>query len=923
MRDGAGSRRCIGRGATALAVLVWAVMVVFCSTATAVETAQELFEQGNWEEAQEEAWLRDDADSLRLRARFALWRGDDDEAYRFAETALEVAGTQDARLRAEAEVARLQWFFGDRDAAIERLREQVRLAPDHVELRYELGWRLIDDGDVDEGRAILEALARRFNDGLIEDVDELVWLGRAMEAAQRPRDANRAFSRALNEDEDHLEASLRFGQLMLGHHNVAEAEGAFEAVLEHNPHHPEALMGMAHIEFYQSGRFARSMELVDKAREHYPAHPEVLLSRAELLIAQGAWVEGREVAQRLLERSPEDTRALSLVAAASHLLADEKRYDEVADLFDERRSNRPDLLTTTAEFAALNNRHRASVPLFEAALERDERHGPALAGLGMALTRTGRESQGIDILERAFDVDRFHVPVYNMLELYERGLRDYVTTEVEGFKLRAHRVQFDLIRKAAEPLWAEAQQDFQERYGVELPEWTLEVFADRQSFSVRSVGLPHVDPHGICFGRVVMTRGPGEANFNWEMVVWHELAHSYHLKLSDERVPIWFTEGLAEYETRRRDPSWTRFHDLDIARRVAHGRLWSISEMDEVFMTGRGSEVSHAYQLAMLMMLFLEDRYGFEVIVEMLQSFAHTPTAQDVFEAVLQSPVEAVDAEFEAWLRDRYSPLLRQELVDWMRVEEMAADEDVEHASSSEADAYRALLAALARQHDRARALLDEATDGEELEPSVLVLRAMVLELLDDVDGGIEAGIQALEAGVESYDLRVTMMRMATKAEKRTKAYVHARSATMLAPDELEAWHHLRRRAEALEDERTASLAIRNLYERDPHTADFARRRLGLFEAIGDYDGAYRAARRWTQIAPLDARSQLALARSAVRLGDLDGAEDAWERAALASPGRADEIWESAAEKLRDANADERARKFEERLDGAADEQSQ
>ena len=98
MRDGAGSRRFIGRGATALAVLLWAVMVLLCSTAAAVETAQELFEQGNWEEAQEEAWLRDDADSLRLRARFALWRGEDDEAYRFAETALEVAGTQEARL---------------------------------------------------------------------------------------------------------------------------------------------------------------------------------------------------------------------------------------------------------------------------------------------------------------------------------------------------------------------------------------------------------------------------------------------------------------------------------------------------------------------------------------------------------------------------------------------------------------------------------------------------------------------------------------------------------------------------------------------------------------------------------------------------------------------------------------------------------
>src|SRR5690606_16602710 len=87
---------------------------------------------------------------------------------------------------------------------------------------------------------------------------------------------------------------------------------------------------------------------------------------------------------------------------------------------------------------------------------------------------------------------------------------------------------------------------------------SVEIFADLESFSVRSVGLPAISPQGICFGKVITARSPSEGTFNWAQTVWHELAHVFHIQLSDSRVPRWFTEGLAEYETIVARKEWKR-----------------------------------------------------------------------------------------------------------------------------------------------------------------------------------------------------------------------------------------------------------------------------------------------------------------------------------------------------------------------------
>lgn len=893
------------------------VAVVLMPASLSAQSVQQLIDEGEFERAQQEAFLRDDARSLADRSRFALWAGDDEDARHFAHTAVEVASGTEDRLAAEVQLARVKWFFGERREAIERLRKLLQQSPGNLQVRYELGWRLIDDGSDQEAATVLEAVARRYNDGLVEGPAELVWAGRAMQAVDRPRDANRAFSAALREDEEHLEANLRLGQLMLDYHNTAEAEEAFEQVLEVYENHPEALVGMANIEFYRSGRFAASMELIDRAVKHYPGHPEVQRGRIEMLIAQGRWGDGQREATSFLDRSEQDAKALKLLAAAAYLRSDDDTYLEAVRRYDERRSNRPHLFSTVGEFAAMNNRHRASVRLFEKALDRDDQHAPALAGLGTALTRTGQEARGIEVLDRAFDADSFRVPVYNMLELYDRGLDDYITEPLENFRLRAHTEQYDLIRELTAPLVDDARDEFSDRYATELPDLTVEVFADSQSFSVRSVGLPHVDPHGICFGRVVLSRSPGEGNFNWKMVMWHELAHSYHLEASNEQVPVWFTEGLAEYETLRRDDTWTRFHDLGIARRVQHDRLWSLEELNRLFMAGRGMEVLHAYHLARLFIEFLDDTTGVDIVAELLEAFSETPEVEVVFEAVFEESMESLNTRFDDWLRQRYSGLLDQQLFDRARIEKMARDEEVAHPNEAQQNAYRAVIAAVEGNEDRARLQIRNATEHDEFDAASAVAVVIVYAELGDIEEGLKAGRAALDDGVESYDLRFRMSEMAASADRRTEAYVHALAATHLAPDEIEGWRRLRSAARGIDEEAMAARAAEEIFERFPHDASLARRRVGFFEESGDYHEAYRAARRWTEVAALDARAHEALGRTAAKVDEFDTAVGAYERAAMAAPQRAEEIYRRAAELFASVDADEHARSFRQRTEDA------
>src|SRR6476620_1226520 len=44
--------------------------------------------------------------------------------------------------------------------------------------------------------------------------------------------------------------------------------------------------------------------------------------------------------------------------------------------------------------------------------------------------------------------------------------------------------------------------------------------------------------------------------FHWAATAWHELAHTFTLGVTNDRVPRWLSQGLSVLEERRAQPGW-------------------------------------------------------------------------------------------------------------------------------------------------------------------------------------------------------------------------------------------------------------------------------------------------------------------------------------------------------------------------------
>jgi hypothetical protein len=172
---------------------------------------------------------------------------------------------------------------------------------------------------------------------------------------------------------------------------------------------------------------------------------------------------------------------------------------------------------------------------------------------------------------------------------------------------------------------------------------------------VRTVGLPGLDGVlGVTFGKVITGRSPARADFNWGLMLWHEVAHIFSIQMSRGRVPRWFTEGLSEYETARLDPTWTRRTHAELHRAVVDGRLWSVGELNAGFTRAR--DVSHmvvTYHQAAEEVMFLVRRWGFAVVPKALKLFAAGKETAEVIPAITGLDLKAYDAAFAADLRTR------------------------------------------------------------------------------------------------------------------------------------------------------------------------------------------------------------------------------------------------------------------------------
>ena len=156
-------------------------------------------------------------------------------------------------------------------------------------------------------------------------------------------------------------------------------------------------------------------------------------------------------------------------------------------------------------------------------------------------------------------------------------------------------------------------------------------------------------------GRVVI---PADGNLHrFRRVIRHELVHVFtfnklarvlrdHRQRVDRVLPLWFTEGLAEYWSGEPDFQ----HEMILRDAVASNFFVPLSDFDRI----AGTYVM--YKEGEAFCRFVAETYGEERILELIENAWRSTDFSRVIEHVLGEEERAVSDRWDAWTRAQYLP---------------------------------------------------------------------------------------------------------------------------------------------------------------------------------------------------------------------------------------------------------------------------
>lgn len=845
-------------------------------TLTTVEDGTRALAQGFYPQVTERLPALQGSDAARalLRARLQLVTGRYDDA---AASAREAA--RDASLREEAVVLEAEAHFArGRLDDVDRLLGALPATNDRASLF--LARAAERRGRTSDARAFYRRIIEGYNTERItaRDPAGLAYVGSAAFALGVVRDANTAFQesvaadaqlvgtqRSAAADAQRVETQLEWAQLFLEKYDAGHAEECVQDALRVNPEHPVAHTLYARIRLEQSYDFAQAERDLARALAVNPNLAMARVTQAGLALYDLDVATTDRILGEVLTQDPTDLEALS-VRAAGRLLADDAPGFETAKREVLRRhATYSQLYTIIARYAEWEHRYPAIVDMAREAIALNPRDAVAQATLGINLLRMGEEDTGLTALREAWRRDRYNVQVFNTLNLFDEVIpQQYVSFDQAPFRFRMHQEERPVLERYVPRHLLAAHADMVRRYGF-TPEGPvgMELYADVQHFSLRTTGLPNLGVQGVCFGKVVTAISPRGGPFNWGQITYHELAHVFHIQLSHNHVPRWFTEGLAEYETIVARPEWRREMDHELHAAIVANRLPAVADMNRAFTHARSAEdMMVAYYASSQMVLFITERFGFARVPRMLREWGEGRTTAQVIERVLGITAAELDTQFRAHTRTRLAALDGQFNVDLSAYTDLPALEAASAAAPNDAGAAARLAAGRLIHGDaeRANADLTRALRLDPNEPVALYLTAR-LALAEERFPEARAALEKIvQAGRDGFDLRLLLGRAALAASDVPGARAHLEAATRLQPWRSSAWQGLLEIAMQTEDAALRRTALMRLVDLEEHDREIHAQALDLAITERRFEDAVLLGQRSMLLDPGRVEAHIALA---------------------------------------------------------------
>ncbi len=756
----------------------------------------------------------DDAEAVLALARAQRLIGALDEAEQTLAQLHEANKGSKVKAEALRRLAHLRLLRGDTREAEQRLRAALKLAPDSLLLRGELVRLLFITGRSKdpEARELIDELYAAYGDGTAQSAEQL--LGAAYAGL-----AERAFkstSRVLQEAEQAAppssgqaiadEISMQLAELFLEKYAPAEAAATLELVLERDPWNPEALAKMGWV-FLDNMALAAASRTAEEALQVNPRSADAHAVLAWVAIIEGRRDEARaRIVDHVVPINPSHHYGQAVMAALAIFDRNKQAYAKARDAVLAFNPNDGLFFSHLSDLLGFLHLYPEADAVLVEAVERLPDDPYVQGAYGLSRLRLGDEAAGRAALEKAWRKDKYNYRTRNVRQFYAERVEPHYAEQQHGdLTLRLPAEFQDMLAPGYVGAISRARKALDAGYGVKISPLRIEMYADPEEFSVRTVGTPSLGAVGVCFGPVITSLGPYMGTHNFNQVIWHEIAHSYAIALSEGRVPRWFTEGLSEWESELADPAWARESAelLWEARRA--GKLRALSELELAFLRAESPLMMEvAYSTAAYAMRYLGTTYGRPKIVELLKGYATGKSTDELFRQILGKDLATVEREFSAW----FDAELDRKLSGWRpdrdkqddprfvaltKAFESAAKGDlataktlVEKLIASDGDGFhpRMTLAAVLEQQGDPKAAIAEYEraakfDSESLEPWIAIAKiartqkdvALELAQLDK--------ILAIEAMVLDPALRMAML-AAVSGDPRLEQAIDR--ATAIAP---------------------------------------------------------------------------------------------------------------------------------------------
>lgn len=783
---------------------------------------------------------------------------------------------------------------GNLDQALAALAETPRV-PGADEATLLHGEILIEQGKRAAAEAVLVALEEAYNTDAIaeDDSDRLGLVARAEQLLRSPADANEAFNEAEQAGSVSVQTLLWRAELYLDNNDGAHAAEVLEEVLKRAPNHPEALSLSARLRIEETVDFGAAERLAARALEVNPQSTQARAVLGALRLRDMDLTRAKLQIDAGLEVNPRSLPLLSLLGALAFLGDDREQLEQLEQRVLGLSAGYSAFYTTVGLYAEWEHRYADIVQLMLRAVAVDPLDGRAWAQLGLNQIRGGDDSGGVEALKTAFRLDPYNVRVFNTLNLFEQVIPErYVTAATGQFRIRYPLEERAVLQRYVPELLNAAWEKMKRSYDF-TPKAPIgvELYSERAHFAIRTSGLPDTAIQGVCFGQTLATVSPSGEHFNLGMTLWHELSHVFHIQLSQNHVPRWFTEGLAEYETLIERPEWQREGDADLYLALKEQRLPKLGSMNEAFTHAEEMrDVAVAYYASTQIVRMLAEQFGYSKLRQMLVLWGEGKRTDEVMQLSVGQSTQALDERFQSYVRSR---LMRYEsqFVPSQRVGN--PEEALRAVRESTGDAGRltrvARLAAdrgelAAAQQAVAAALVADPTHAD-----ALWLRATIALQQGNREMADASAASLLSIGKDGYE---TQMLLARSAEARGDAAGAARAfeaAHQFDPSQRAALDALRNIAKQSGSVDAELQRLRQLVRLDEHDGAAHRDLMSLLLERREFAEASEVGRAAVNADMESAETHLLYARALEALGQNSAAEYEFTSAALC-PGDDDVV---------------------------------